>query len=62
MNHHPNCIANAIQAIADNNGWTLTDAPNTHESALTPETASEAKEWLANGNALCWQDGELCND
>ena len=51
--HHHSCITSAIDAIADNNGWTLADAPGTLESELVPETEAMAIEWLANGNVEC---------
>lgn len=47
------CVENSRLAIAENNGWTLADEPSTPESLLTPETLSEAIEWLGNGNAIC---------
>lgn len=61
MIHHPHCIENARLAIAENNGATLADFPETAVSDLTPETVAEALEWLENGNAVCAQDGERCH-
>lgn len=51
--HSTRCIARVVDAIAENNGWTLSDDPTTPAANLTPETDAEAAEWLANGNATC---------
>lgn len=55
--HHPRCIENALGAIAENNAATLATEPG---RTLTPETETEAIEWLSNGNYWCLDDGELC--
>lgn len=60
MSHHPRCIENAREAIAENNGWTLADAPSTPEQELCPETDEHALTWLAEGNIDCYSDGDLC--
>ena len=58
VKHSDRCIADTIQAIADNNGLTLAVDPTTPEYYLTPETEEEATEWLLNGNKICRHDCE----
>ncbi len=58
--HDTRCINATIQSIADNNAWTMARG-DAHDIANMPtETAETAIEWLANGNAACWMDGDYC--
>jgi len=53
--HIAACIERAIEQIRENNEATALFNP---ESELTPEIEGNAAEWLANGNAACWTDGD----
>lgn len=59
--HSIRCVENALYAIGENNEATRITEPDLPADRLTPETESEALEWLANGNQPCADDGEFCN-
>lgn len=57
--HRPDCVEMTVMAIMENNAATLLTQPN-EAVELTPETETEALEWLSNGNVRCHYYPEMC--